>query len=89
MSTQLDEDGEGGHPPMETPTLAVESALVIVAGSDTTSAALSNALFYLLHTPGAYAKLRAELDVAAAGASLDIELDAATLVELPFLDAVM
>jgi cytochrome P450 len=86
---QLDEDGEGGHPPMTNQTLALESTLAIVAGSDTTSTALANAFVYLLRTPGAYSKLRAELDVAAGGAGLDIEMDPKTLTDLPYLNGVM
>jgi hypothetical protein len=87
--TQLDEDGESGHSPLEDSTLTLESGLAIVAGSDTTSTTLANALFYLLHTPGAYSKLRAELDAAAFGAALDVELDSKTLADLPLLNGVM
>jgi cytochrome P450 len=54
---------------MTTPTLAMESSLAIVAGSDTTSTALSNALFHLLTTPSALAALRTELDGAAGDAA--------------------
>jgi cytochrome P450 len=74
---------------MTTPTLAMESTLAIVAGSDTTSTALSNALFHLLTTPAALAALRAELDGAAGDAAFDIPFEASQLAELPYLNAVM
>jgi cytochrome P450 len=86
---QLDEDGESGHSPMSNTTLALESTLAIVAGSDTTSTTLSNILFYLLQMPGVHSKLRAELDAAAGGAALDVELDVKTLAGLPYLNAIM
>jgi cytochrome P450 len=86
---QLDEDGEGGHPPMSTTTLAHESMLAMGAGSGTTSAALSNALFYLLTVPGAFGKLRTELDAVAGNASFDVSFKAAQLTDLPFLNGVM
>jgi cytochrome P450 len=89
IAPQLDEDGEGGHPPMPTATLAHESMLAMGAGSGTTSAALSNALFYLLTMPGAFGKLRTELDAVAGNASFDVSFKAAQLTDLPFLNGVM
>jgi cytochrome P450 len=74
---------------MTTPTLAMESSLAIVAGSDTTSTALSNALFHLLTTPAALAALRAELDAAAGNAAYDVPWEAAQLADLPYLNAIM
>jgi cytochrome P450 len=74
---------------LSTITLALESTLAIVAGADTTSTTLGNAFFYLLQMPGMYDKLRAELDTAAAGAPLDIDLEPKTLAGLPFLNAIM
>jgi cytochrome P450 len=74
---------------MSTATLAMESMLAIVAGSDTTSTALSNAFFYLLTVPGVFGKLRAELDAVAGNASFDVSLTAAQLTDLPFLNGVM
>jgi hypothetical protein len=71
------------------PTLASEAALAIIAGSDTTSTALAGAMFYMLTHPAALVRLRAELDSAAAGAALDIEIEADRLAKLPFLQAVI
>jgi cytochrome P450 len=67
----------------------MEAGLAIVAGSDTTSTALANALFYMLTTPGTFATLRAELDAAADGAAFDVDMDTAALAGLPYLNAVM
>jgi cytochrome P450 len=89
MRLQLDEDGEGGHPPMSTATLAMESQLTIGAGSDTTSTAMSNAIFYLLTVPRVFVKLRAELDAATDNASFEVPIQAALLADLPFLNAIM
>jgi cytochrome P450 len=86
---QLDEGGEGGHPPMSTVTLAMESQLAIGAGSETTSTALSNAFFYLLTVPGTFNKLRTELDAAAGNASFDVAFEPGQLADLPFLNGVM
>jgi cytochrome P450 len=74
---------------MTTPTLAMESTLAIVAGSDTTSTALSNALFHLLTTPSALEALRAELDTAAGNAGFDVPFEATQLADLPYLNAIM
>jgi cytochrome P450 len=70
-------------------TLGMEAGFVMVAGSDTTSGALSNALFYLLTVPGPFKALRAELDAVADGAAFDIDMDSAVLASLPYLNAVM
>jgi hypothetical protein len=86
---QLDEDGESGHPPMSSVTLAMESLLAIGAGSDTTSTALSNAVFYLLTVPGVFNQLRDELDAVAGNASVDVPFKSNQLADLPFLNAVM
>jgi cytochrome P450 len=86
---QLDEDGEGGHPPMSTGTLALESQVAIGAGSGTTSTAMSNAIFYLITVPLVFGKLRAELDAALDNANLDVPVQASLLADLPYLNAVM
>jgi cytochrome P450 len=74
---------------MSTSTLAMESMLAITAGSDTTSTALSNALFHLLTAPGVFGKLRTELDAAAGNASFDVPFEPSQLTDLPFLNGVM
>ncbi|KAF8269044.1 high nitrogen upregulated cytochrome P450 monooxygenase 2 [Lactarius quietus] len=54
-------------PENERPSLsdvATDGGLAIVAGSDTTSGALTTTLFYLLCNPEAYDNLRAEVDAA-------------------------
>lgn len=42
--------------------MVAETSIMLNAGSDTTGIALTNALFWLLKNPSAFAKLRAELD---------------------------
>ena len=54
-------------PEAERPSLgdvAKDGVLAIVAGSDTTSGALTATLFYLLCNPAAYDRLQAEVDTA-------------------------
>jgi cytochrome P450 len=88
---QLNEDGESGsvHPPLGRVTLASEATLAIIAGSDTTSTALSNAVFYLIQHPAVLSRLRRELDVAAGeGSPYDAQLDT-DLASLKYLQAVI
>lgn len=83
----LDEDGTGGHEPLNLLTLVWESFLVLVAGSDTTAATLSNTFFYLLTNPDAFTRLRQELDE---NVPQDVELaSSSTLGKLPYLNAVL
>jgi cytochrome P450 len=82
----MDEDGEGVHAPLDDPTLASEASLAIVAGSDTTSMALANALFYLISHPASMARLRAELDGAAPPGE---DVAPGALGGLPYLQAVL
>jgi cytochrome P450 len=76
---------------MNTATLATEAGLAIIAGSDTTSVALSNMIFYLIQHPHHFARLRAEVDAAAGEDSTvyDVDVDSDQLVGLKFLQAVI
>lgn len=75
---------------MNTHTLMGESMLAIIAGSDTTSTALANLVFYLLSQPECFVRLRQELDIAAGdGAAYDVEIEAEKLVELKYLQAII
>ncbi len=64
----------------------------IIAGSDTTSAAIRAILFYVISNPRVYAKLQSEIDEAVQGgtapASPGIISDAAVR-RLPYLGAVV
>lgn len=62
-----------------------ESNLLIIAGSDTTSTALTGAFFYLLHNPTALAKLTTE--VRAAFADVEEIRHGPALSSLPYLRA--
>ena len=53
---------EDERPPLD--EVAKEGALAIVAGSDTTSGALTATLYYLLRNPAAYDRLQEEVDTA-------------------------
>jgi cytochrome P450 len=75
---------------MNTATLALEAALAIIAGSDTTSVALSNMIFYLVQHPHHFRRLRAEIDAAAGeGAAYDVDVDSDQLVSLKFMQAII
>jgi cytochrome P450 len=90
VNSQLNEDGEGTHPPLNRPTLAGEAMLALVAGSDTTGTALANAMYYLMTHPDCMSRLRAELDCAAGeGAAYDIDIEEDKLVDLKYLQAVI
>ncbi|EIN08535.1 cytochrome P450 [Punctularia strigosozonata HHB-11173 SS5] len=82
-----DEDGKKGKEELAYPSLISEATLAVVAGSDTTGTALSNAFFYLLTHPAVFASLRAELDGATPPGT-----DApppSVLADLPLLNAVI
>jgi cytochrome P450 len=88
----LGEDGRGDivDSDMDSETLAQEAALAIAAGSDTTSTALANAMFYLITNDCAMDRLRTEVDSAVAQlADSEALLDAAVLGGLPYLHAVL
>jgi cytochrome P450 len=59
----------------------------MVAGSDTTATAISNAMFHLVSDSARHTRLRAELDEAAV--KIGGELDVATTTQLPYLNAVV
>jgi cytochrome P450 len=87
---QLNEDGEGSHPPLNEATLMTEAGLVIIAGSDTTGTAMANAVVFLIAHPECFTRLRAELDAAAGeGADYDTEIVPDELVELEYLQAII
>ena len=58
--------------------------LAIIAGSDTTSNAITNVLYHLMTNPTAYKRLQAEIDELG-----DNIVDCATQVHLPYLNAVL
>jgi cytochrome P450 len=75
---------------MSAADLSVEATLAVVAGSDTTGTALANTIYYLICYPEVFARLRAELDVAAGqGAGYDELIDSERLAELKYLQAVI
>ncbi|GJE87389.1 cytochrome P450 [Phanerochaete sordida] len=80
------EDGAEAHTPDKSTVLA-DSALAIIAGSDTTASVFSTLLFLLLRHPRALARLRAELD-AACPPEADA-LDPQHTARVPYLDAVI
>jgi cytochrome P450 len=68
----------------------LDSALGIIAGSDTTATVLSNAAFYLLSHPQAYKLLQAEVDETfPRGPGTKEPNDAALLSNMSYLNAVM
>lgn len=58
--------------------------LAIIAGSDTTSTAVTVVLYHLMTNPTAYRRLQAEIDELG-----DNVVDCATQVHLPYLNAVL
>jgi cytochrome P450 len=71
--------------------MGLDALLAMGAGSDTTSTALSNAIYYLISYPAVFTRLRAELDAVAGeeGASYDAPLDSDHLAKLKYLQAVI
>ncbi|KAL2783866.1 benzoate 4-monooxygenase cytochrome P450 [Aspergillus keveii] len=78
--------GDSINTPKGMLALEAEAELVIVAGSDTTAATLTNTTFELIRNPGQVTKLRAELN------SLNKDIADVTpedLVKLPHLNAII
>jgi len=67
--------------------VANDGALAIIAGSDTTSGALTATLYYLLHNPKAYERLQAEVDGAFPAG--EEPLDVAKLNQMEWLNGCM
>lgn len=64
--------------------MAAHSNALIVAGSETSATTLSGLHYWILHTPHAYEKLKAEIRGTFANLS---EVNAQSLVNLPYLNA--
>lgn len=83
----LNEDGTGKHEELPLAILAQEAVVVLLAGSDTTASALSNAFYYLLSNPDIFLRLRREVEGVVPA---DVEIpDVAMLESMPFLQAVI
>lgn len=61
----------------------------VVAGSDSTSAAMSSAFYYIYHTPTALAKLREEIEIGAREGRVSDPITFAEAQQLPYLQAVI
>ena len=66
-----------------------DAVLAIVTGYDTTASVLAGLFYYLIRSPNAYARLRAENDEYFQRADSANLLDSSKLGELPYLNAVM
>jgi cytochrome P450 len=77
-----------GHE-MDDGTLGREALLTIIAGSDTTVSAITCTIAYVLSTPGVLGRLRKEVDQATANLDNEDFLNADTLAQMPFLQAVL
>ncbi|KAI1345443.1 cytochrome P450 [Xylaria sp. FL0043] len=64
-----------------------EALFMFVAGSETTSSALRIMLFYLIATPVAYQRLKAEINLAIKSGRVSSPITAAEAKELPYLQA--
>ncbi len=67
--------------------MAEDSKLVIIAGSDTTSTALSSALYYLTLYPAIYNSLQTALDTAIPGGDMTWSYE--VVKYLPYLEAII
>ena len=65
-----------------------DGILAIVAGSETVSITLTGLWYWLLRYPGAYQRLREEIDTNFAGKEEEI-FDTNKLAKMPYLNAVM
>lgn len=83
----LNEDSSNGHEKLSDPTLCMDAAVALVAGSDTTGVTMSNVIYYLLSNSAQLVRLRAELYE---NIPADVEYpDMGLLAQLPFLNAVI
>ncbi|PPR03076.1 hypothetical protein CVT24_012389 [Panaeolus cyanescens] len=80
----IDEDGVSPQPPSISEVVS-DGGLTIIAGSDTTSGALSNLFYYLMVNPVALKRLQAEIDEVTDGEVFDVAKQA----HLPYLNAVL
>lgn len=71
--------------------MSEDALLAMSAGSDTTSGALSAAMYYIISSSAVFTRLRAELDAVAReeGASFDAPLNSDRLAQLKYLQAVI
>ncbi|KAJ4396529.1 hypothetical protein N0V93_000749 [Gnomoniopsis smithogilvyi] len=80
------DEGDGSAPPGEA-AFQEDSRVLMVAGSDTTSAALTNSFYYLTKYPAVYRKLQAIVDAEFPGGEADWTYTKAKAI--PYLDAVI
>ncbi|KAH8822588.1 cytochrome P450 [Flagelloscypha sp. PMI_526] len=78
-------EGDKSAPPAE--ALPDDARLLIIAGSDTTSTLLTNALYYLVRNPSYLSKLVASIDYAFPGG--DADWTPSQLKAIPMLDDLM
>ncbi|KAL4254974.1 Cytochrome P450 superfamily protein [Abortiporus biennis] len=78
----INEDGQSTNK-MKPEEVTADGMLAIIAGSDTTAAALSHVLYFLLENPHCYDRLRDEVDNAF---STGEALESAKLAELSYLN---
>ncbi|RDB26248.1 hypothetical protein Hypma_006424 [Hypsizygus marmoreus] len=79
----IDEDGVASNPPTVFEVVS-DGGLAIIAGSDTTSTAITNLVYYLLSNPTAYKRLQAEIDEYGEDA-----LDYAKQAHMPYLNGAL
>jgi len=79
----MDSDGIATQPPSAAEVVS-DGGLAIIAGADTTSAALAHSLYFLMSNPAQYRRLQAEIDALGEGTA-----DHGKLAQLPYLNAVI
>ncbi|KAI0416771.1 cytochrome P450 [Xylaria grammica] len=67
----------------------IEALFMFVAGSETTASAIKITLFYLMATPSAYNRLKAEMRTAIENGRASSPITVAEAKELPYLQAVL
>ncbi|KAK7701449.1 hypothetical protein SLS57_011734 [Botryosphaeria dothidea] len=78
-------EGESPSDRQTKQSLLQDSILLIIAGSDTTSSAAVNALYYLIQHPDVYASLQSQLDAAFPG-GVDAVTNDAVRTKVPLVD---